>query len=273
MPVRPSHSGFTLPELLVGMVLFGLLGLLMTRSAIHAERVTRSHEERVRLQTAFDGALAYLATELADLGRGDVLSVASDSLRFRSTRGVGLACRVTGTDVRLLTARFSAHRAPAARPRQPAAAADPGRACRSADTGWTALPIRAVRPSTCGSEPALALETALDTIATPLEGLPLLLPVRLFEVMQVRLYASLGSTWLGARSVSAGEAIQPLAGPFVAAGSRFETRDEAGGSTLDPAAVRRFAVALRGTRGAWPAGPGVVAESAGIVVAPANLAP
>jgi hypothetical protein len=52
----------------------------------------------------------------------------------------------------------------------------------------------------------------------PVDSVPVGTPVITWEIMQVRLYRS--STWqLGARSLSAGETTQPVAGPLLPGGS------------------------------------------------------
>ena len=76
-------------------------------------------------------------------------------------------------------------------------------------------------------------------------------PVKLTEVMQARYYTSGGKSWLGLRSVSTGEAIQPLAGPLAdsTAGVRGLTLRYLNGvdaPTSDPASVRAIEVALVG---------------------------
>ena len=206
MPVR---RGVTLAELLVALVLSGLVGALLARTGLAAERVARSHEERARLHAGFDAAAGFLHAELADLGPGDLLQAAPESLRYRATRGLATACQVRADEVRLLRASLRADRMP-----------QPG-GPEGADTAALVLPITSVTNSTCGGAAALALGTLIDTLAYPLHALPPGIGLRLFEVMQARLYASLGSGWLGARSVSAGEVVQPLAGPFTLAASRF----------------------------------------------------
>ncbi len=271
MPVK-GRQGVTLPDALVGLVLLGLLGLLVTRTAVRAERTARSQEARARLHLAFDAGLAWLAAEFADLGPEDILSVAPDSVRYRGTRGLGILCQVAHDEVRLLSRQFTASRAP-----------QPGRDSLlvpllpdlpvGADTTWIGLPLLSVRQSSCGAEAALALGTIVDTLRRPPALLPARLPVRLFEVMQARFYPSLGATWLGARSVSAGEVIQPLAGPFSANGTRFVARDTGGAPTGDPRAVQRITLDLAGTRFDWAGGTGTVVESASVDLSPANLLP
>ncbi|MDX2122979.1 MAG: hypothetical protein SF070_18210 [Gemmatimonadota bacterium] len=271
MPLS-RRAGATLAELVIGLVLFGLVGTLVARQALGAERVAREEEARVRLQAALDAGLAFLSAELADLGPGDLMMVAAESLRYRATRGHGLTCQVSATEVRVAGATLSGARAP-----------QPGRDslqlplraddALAGDTGWTALPLLGVHPTTCGGRPAIALVTAVDTLAHPITGAPATLPVRVFEVMQTRLYASAGSIWLGARSVSAGEVIQPVAGPFELPASRFVPRDSSGLPTAAAAATRSVRVSLSGQRARWQGGGGVVVDSAYVELVPANLGP
>jgi hypothetical protein len=71
-------------------------------------------------------------------------------------------------------------------------------------------------------------------------------PVRIYEVMELKLYRSEGKSWLGARSVSAGEAIQPVVGPLADEnGFRLEYLDGAG-TTSDVTSVQSIRVTLRG---------------------------
>jgi hypothetical protein len=125
---------------------------------------------------------------------------------------------------------------------------------------WAALAISSVSGSSCAGHPALRLGTDID--ASRLTGLPLIVPVRTFEIMQLRLYRSQGDWWLGARSESAGEAIQPVTGPFSPRGLRLTYYDSAGQEVADPALVRQVELRL------FPARPG---DSARVKVQPRNL--
>ena len=76
-------------------------------------------------------------------------------------------------------------------------------------------------------------------------------PVRLAEVMQMRYYQSGGRSWFGMRSVSAGEAITPVAGPLADStaavrGLTLLYRDATDTPTSDPSAVRAIEIALLG---------------------------
>ena len=83
----------------------------------------------------------------------------------------------------------------------------------STDDSWLPITITGVTASTCGGVAAYSL-TIFPTVAQ-LPSIPLLTPVRLFEVMELSLYASGGQSWLGAQSISGGDlAPQPLLGPL-----------------------------------------------------------
>jgi hypothetical protein len=63
--------------------------------------------------------------------------------------------------------------------------------------------------------------------------------------MQIRLYQSGGEYWLGARSVSAGETIQPLIGPLTSRGLALSYRDSAGATTTVAGNIRSIGITLR----------------------------
>ena len=62
----------------------------------------------------------------------------------------------------------------------------------------------------------------------------------------LKLYQSTGQWWLGLRSVSTGEAIQPLAGPLTEDGLRFEFLDLLGQPTTDRTSVRSIHLEVQG---------------------------
>jgi len=270
------RAGFTLVEMLTALVLSGLIGLVLLRSTLNLQRMAEASQEGTTLQAAFDGGLGFLAVELAEVGRGsaggDLLRVAPDSLSYRGVRGSGIACRIDPSAVVIPLDRLRSTRTP-----------QPGRdsllvfvgvdSVQVAGDAWLALPVLGVGGTTCGGVPALRLLTAIDTTATPLGSLARLAPVRLFESMQARLYPSLGAWWLGARSESAGETLQPLAGPFMAGGASFSFRDSLLQPTLVAGAVRSIEVELAGRWSGWTGGGTARPDSARRTLFPRNLAP
>jgi hypothetical protein len=245
VPLAPRR-GFSLPDLLIGLVLLGAVATLAVRSALVAGRVLRGAQGRAALESAFGTVANYLADDWRDLGRGDLLQAGDDSVRYRGFRSAGLACRVTATDVLVRSDGFSRTRAP-----------EPGRdsllVLVPGDSGavWLAGPITAVTLGQCAGVSALGLRTALDANRLPSGGISSLTPVRTFEVMQARFYRSLGAWWLGVRSASTGEVIQPLAGPFEPVRSGFRFLDSAGAETAVPDRARAIVLSLVGRSVAW----------------------
>jgi hypothetical protein len=245
VPLAPRR-GFSLPDLLIGLVLLGAVATLAVRSALVAGRVLRGTQGRAALESAFGTVANLLANDWRDLGRGDLLQSGRDSVRYRGFRSAGLACGVTATEVLVRSDRFSRIRAPEAG-RDSLLVLVPG------DSGavWLAGPVTAVTQGQCAGLSALDLHTALDASRLPSGGISPLTPVRTFEIMQARLYSSLGAWWLGVRSVSTGEAIQPVAGPFEPGRSGFRFLDSAGGETAVPDQARTIVLSLVGRSVAW----------------------
>jgi hypothetical protein len=81
------------------------------------------------------------------------------------------------------------------------------------DDVWMPAVITAVGSGSCagGANPGIDL-TVLS--GAGLDGLPPGTPVRIHETVELRLYRSEGRSWLGMRSVSSDEGIQPLSGPL-----------------------------------------------------------
>ena len=243
MPLIRARAGVALLDLLLALVLFGLVGTVLCHSLLQQTRATRSVLDRVAAGLTLDQAGAFFTAELEGLGHAgpDLLRLATDSLSYRAFRGTGLACEVDPVRV---VASLSGVRQP-----------KPGRDSlllfvarddvTDSAVAWIAAPIISVRPAVCPGGAALELGTALDTSRSPVSALPPLVPVALFEVMQARAYQSQGQWWLGARSESGAETIQPLAGPFAPAGVTFEYTDSVGAPTLQPARARAIRVDLQ----------------------------
>jgi type II secretory pathway pseudopilin PulG len=254
--------GTTLVELLIALLLLALVGGIASGLLINQRRNTSELLASDLARRTADQASGWMSTELAEVGRTDANTdlwrLGRDSLTYRAWRLAGLACRVTGTEVRIPRSRLSMWRAP-----------QPGRDSLSlflaSDTlpgngSWQVFPILSVGESTCPEGRALALGTRIEF--APLNGLPPLTPVRTFEVMQLRLYHSLGQWWLGARSESAGEGIQPLAGPLEERGLEVRYRDPSGNEVRSPELVVQLDLVI------VPAGG---RDSARILVQPRNL--
>ncbi len=254
MPVNRAR-GVTLVELLLALTLFGVIGTLLVRSCLGLSQALRALQARATAQAALDQGSSWLATELSELGIDDLREVTPDALRFRGLRFAGMACAITDKEVRFRPQRGALGRSPQA-----------GRdsLLLLVDSQWSAFPVLGVGGSTCDGEGAVSLVTAIDSVTLDrVRDLPLV-PTRLFEVVQARFYTSNGSWWLGGRSESAGEGLQPLAGPFHHASAVWSSFDSARAPTIDPARVRFLSIRLIDSS---------LTDSAGLYLSPPNRQP
>lgn len=274
MSLNLGRRGLSQVDLLVGLILLAIIGSAAARSALAAERTARAANAKTAAQAALDGGVWFLSRELEELGRDtgvtDLLSQSPESLTYRALRGVGLACQVSVGAVDLQLGSLAA-------PRQPQAGRDSLLLLALDDSSgralWIPAPVLAVGGTACGGQPALRLSTLLDTSRFSLSRLPRLVPVRLYEIMQARLYPSSGKTWLGVRSVSAGEIIQPLAGPFGPGSSGFTPLDSVGGASTVVGSTRSLRLQLTAPWTGWPGSSAAPIDSAELTLAPRNLLP
>lgn len=248
MQLRTSRAGVTLVETMVALVLTTLTLALIYQVMVAQQRTVTLQAERSLMETNLRTGVALLAAELSDASTlpadTDLQVVAGDSVTYRAMRGAGVACLATASTVDVLASSFQAYRRP-----------QPGRdslllyvgpdslAGRLAE--WVAAPVNGVASSSCGGALAMRLSTVIDTASLIGTGPGSLFPIRVFEVMQVRLYRSTGAMWLGARSVSAGEVIQPVLGPLETGGLSFRFLDSLNLPTTRPGTVRSGGVVLR----------------------------
>jgi hypothetical protein len=200
-------------------------------------------------------------SELASVPGGtseqnDIVAMGSSAVTYRAMRGSGFICQAPGGAViRLTQASFSGHRDPQAN-RDEAYIFVPGNPSLDVKDGWLPLKIVSVAlGSACltgGAGITLTL-SASPPAALLIPGTP----VRIAEMMELRLYPSDDKSWLGIRSLGTGEAIQPLVGPLAeTSGFALEYLDAAGAPTLDRTSVSSVRLTLRallqGSEGSVP---------------------
>ena len=167
----------------------------------------------------------------------------ADLISYRGTRGVALACAVTagGFQVRLAE-RYGT--------RLPVPGRDSLLVFRAGDSaaaaaGWVALPLTGFRQEIgCDGAPVWGVQVGWGP-SGPANAFVPPLPIRFFEVIQLRAYRQGGQTWLGARSVSSGETLQPVFGPLAADGFRLEFFGSDGAPTGIPSEVRSIGLLVR----------------------------
>jgi hypothetical protein len=269
----------SLVELVVALALFGVVGGLALRAIAMMGRHAVAVSEHATAGGSARTGLLLLQSELRALGgdpsgSADLVRITADSVTYRAIRGAGVTCAVAAAQVRIRNAApipFGGLRA-IAPGRDSLLLFVEGDPASPLDDRWIRVPVTSVGSAVCGGVPAIAVGTPDFTAALPsgdLSGVVPGGPVLTFEVMRLAEYLSGGLLWLGTASVSAGEVIQPVAGPLAGSGLTLEYLSELGASVVDPAAVRRVRATLIGgterpVGRAWSGGPmAVAAETLG----------
>ena len=259
MRLTGRRYGFTLVETMVALLLTVLVLTLVYRVLVAQQRIVSVEAQRAFLQTNLRSAAAFISTELrevsTDSSNPDLLAFSAESVTYRATRGSGIACGLSPTSVDLVGSPRGAFRRP-----------QPGRDSLlvyvGAGTGseWISGPVMGVGSSSCGGSSSMRLSTTLDSAALAAASIGPLFPIRLFEIMQIKLYQSQGNHWLGARSVSVGEVIQPVLGPLDSNGIAIAFRDSAGAIATRSFEVRSGELVIRARAAQTVHGPGGVSQ-------------
>jgi prepilin-type N-terminal cleavage/methylation domain-containing protein len=247
-----QRRGFTLIELLVALVIMGIVTGAIYKLLNTSQRVSLAQAEQVSLQSNVRTGSLVVPNELRELNtvelgsnqQNDITVAAADRIEYRAMRGLGFACVAAAagaTQLRIAQSSWTGLR-------EPNAASDDlylfvdGDENDEKDDAWQQVAVTGVVASanTCGGAAGFVLTVA----ALPV--VPVNTPVRFFEVMELKLYSVDGQWWLGARSVSAGEAIQPVLGPLTSTGFGLEYLNSAGAATADKKAIKTIKVTVRG---------------------------
>jgi prepilin-type N-terminal cleavage/methylation domain-containing protein len=250
-----SHRrGFTLVEIVISVFMMLIVSGAVYRLLVTTQRLARTQAERVQLQSGVRAGSLVVMNDLRELStlpggtsdQNDILRAGNSDIIYRAMRGIGFICQAPAANqVRIARNGFSGHRDP--QPGRDSALVFLEGTSETDLDSW--LPVAVANVSTtppCPGlrGPAITLTTSSNAA---LSDLPVGTPVRIFEVMELRLYQAQGKSWLGARSVGAGEAIQPVAGPLAdGAGFRLDYLDGSGAITNDPTAIKSVRATLRG---------------------------
>ena len=246
--MHTTRKGFTLIELMIALVLLVIVGGGMFKLLTSQQRATRQQAALSMLQANVRTGALLVPSELKEINvsatGSDIVLMRPDSITYRAMRATSVVCAITTTQVRLRNDYTFGYRAPVVgRDRLLIFVEnDPG---SSTDDGWKETAISAPAASTCpdgGSAMAYTVAVTADTVAmVSLDAV-----ARTFETMQLKLYQSNGRYWLGARSVSGGEAVQPVLGPLTATGLQLAYLNAAGVATTDSTLVRTIDIKVVG---------------------------
>jgi prepilin-type N-terminal cleavage/methylation domain-containing protein len=247
-----QRRGFTLVEVLIALIIMGVVTGAIYRLLNTNQRLSLAQAEQVSLQSNVRSGSIIVPNELRELNtwwggtpdRNDITIANPDLVEYRAMRGMGFVCQEPGpgaTELLVAKSNWMALRDPDAT-RDSLYIFIDGDPYDDDDDTWSQVDITAVATSACGVAEAYRLTAA----AIP--EVSVNTPVRLYEVMELSLYAEGGEWWLGARSVSAGEAApQPMLGPLTSDGFGLEYVDSTGNdATADLTAIKSVRLTVRG---------------------------
>lgn len=264
-PMVVARQGFTLVELMIALVLAGAIAGAAYRLILTGQRVGMSQAEHADLQDQLRAGAIIVANELRELGfdsvppaagldigpaaSSDILIAEPSRIRYRAMRGLGFTCAPgTASQILLRSSTWEGLRHPAPGVDSVALFME-GDPALPHDDGWVRARVAGVANGTCtDGTPAITLATsweAADQGAGAVARAATGGPVRIFEVMEIQLYPQGGESWLGMRSVSRGEVIQPVAGPLAGFTLAYLNRND--DVTADRNEVRTISLTLQGS--------------------------
>jgi prepilin-type N-terminal cleavage/methylation domain-containing protein len=250
-----NRRGFSLIEIMISLTIMLIVMGAVYRLMLSTQRVSRGQAERVSLQSNVRIGSLVVLTDLRELNtvtggsadKTDILAIAATDITYRGMRGIGFICQApTATQIRISRTSFSGYRDPQA-VRDSLYVFIEGSPDTDADDLWLPVAITALSTATACPAP-LGAGMTLTTPNTPsLVGLASGTPLHFFEVMQLKLHQADGKSWLGARSVSGGGAVQPVLGPLVdGTGFLLSYSNAAGAVTADRTAIKSIQVTFQG---------------------------
>jgi prepilin-type N-terminal cleavage/methylation domain-containing protein len=250
-----NRRGFTLVEIMIAMTLMLIVSGAAFKLLVTTQRLSRSQAEQASLQSNVRMGSLVVLNDLRELNtvvagtadKNDILTIAASDITYRAMRGIGFICQApTATQIRITRSGFSGFRDPVAGGRDSVYVFIDGDQDSEADDRW--LPVAITGVATGTACPGALGDITLTTPNTAgLVGIPVGTPIHIFEVMELKLHVADGKSWLGARSISAGEVIQPVLGPLVDGnGFQLEYLDAAGAITADKTAIKSIRITIRG---------------------------
>jgi hypothetical protein len=215
-----------------------------------SQRLSLAQAEQVSLQSNVRTGSLVVPNELRELNtvlagaadRNDITDADPDGITYRAMRGLGFVCQAPGaTELRLAQSSWTGLRDPDAAKDDLYLFID-GDPDDDGDDTWLQVDVTAAATSAnaCGGNPGYLLTAA----AFP--AVPVNTPVRVFELMRLELYLDDGQWWLGARSINAEPALQPVLGPLTNDGFQLQYFNAAGAATADLTAITSIGVTVRG---------------------------
>jgi prepilin-type N-terminal cleavage/methylation domain-containing protein len=250
------RRGFTLVELLMGLIIMGLVAAALTRVFIGQQRMTVSQVEQASMQSNVRIGTLILANEFREIATGvsggnDIKSFSATQLTYRAMRSLALACSTSVGKVFIRADPVFGAR-PITAVRDSMLLFVENNSNDATDDDWADLPINSIANATCRGEPAYRLNTSGVPAGVRPDA-----PLRTFEIMQIAPVLAGVHNWLGAHSLTdpADPPLTPVAGPITVAGLSFAYLDGSGNPTGSRNNIRSIKITLRG-QSDWDVRPG-----------------
>lgn len=246
-----DRRGFTLVELVVALVLFGLVGTSIYQLLVTNQRLYLQQSERVNTNQAARAAASILPFSIRELSAtdpdgSDVLVATASGFRYRSLKNVYFACaNGTAGTITLDGRNWFGIRAVDVTTDSLLIFAEGDPSTRTDDRWLHANVTAAATGTLCSGQPSVTLTLALvsGSMTSVLRGAP----VRSYQLEQVSAYQDAnGAWWLGAQTISkitgSASTIQPIVGPLAANGLTLAYYDTLGNTTTNRAQIARIGI-------------------------------
>lgn len=229
------RAGFTLVELLVTLVIFGIVATTIMRVLLSSQRVTAAQQMRATMQSNLRVASFVVPNELRMLNQSDttdILDISDTSITYRAMRGYYVVCATISSATSITVTRVQ-NSAYGFDYREPVAGDSAfifweNDTAKTSDDKWPRVRITNVASATC-SYPAAGTAGktftlgGINTGVYPLDRFYVGAPVRTFEITTLSLYDQDGKKWLG---MCTGDpcTLEPVVGPLADEGGFLLTR-------------------------------------------------
>jgi prepilin-type N-terminal cleavage/methylation domain-containing protein len=274
-----TPRGFTMVELMIGLVLTLAVGGVAYQMLLRSNRVTRAQGEYIGMQDNVRSGALIITNELREIGydvvtagataalgyapaqatRTDLLAIDAGGITYHATRALGFTCgKATGAPATVTVSRATWQELRAPTTTDTLMLYVENASNTATDDAWVHLGITATASQACPSGAAgLAFQVQAPAglnLTTALNAVVLGGPVRVTEVMRMQHYVDPtdGKPYLGMRSLSANElTFEPVIGPLatnggVDPGLAFVYRRADNATTAVVADVRTIELTLRG---------------------------
>ena len=247
-----DRRGFTLVELIVALVLFGLVATSIYQLLVNNQRLYMQQSERVNVNQSARAAVSILPLSIrelsaTDVSGSDVMVAASSGFRYRSLKNAYFTCQDgAGTSVIVDGGSWFGIRAVDVTTDSLLVFAENDPATRR-DDQWLHANVTAASAGTACPSSATSLTLTVALASGSILGVLQGAPVRSYQLEQVRTYQDgSGDWWLGAQTISKGtgaaSTIQAIVGPLTSTGLTLTYYDTLGAVTTDRALIARIGI-------------------------------